>query len=129
MSWEGYAQVICQNGHLHGNWTPKATSALSSASATCPTCNAEPGFVNIVDDTNGDRFGLIREDDLKTLLTKEAAVQRCNLGHDHVIVEAQYRIPTPEEAKRLRSYYDQSLKRFRKLSLRSRELRSNSGYY
>lgn len=63
-------------------------------------------WYNLVDDTNGEASGEIPEDEWAKLQLTEKVVEKCNLGHDHVTHEATYRIPTKEELKSMRHYYD-----------------------
>jgi len=107
MSWEGYAQVFCENGHLHGNWDdPYYFGGEEEKRSLCPNCGARPAFTNVVDDTNYDNQGILTDDVLKTLLISEEKTATCNLGHVHIIQAAVYRIITEEEARGLSSFMD-----------------------
>jgi len=111
MSWEGYGQVFCSNGHFHGNWDPYADNSGTEAThALCPACKAPPALVNVVDDTNCDSYGILTNEAVQTLLVSDQVVKTCDLGHSHVVSEAVYRIPSQEEIDSLRSYWDEGKK-------------------
>lgn len=110
MSWEGYAQVFCKNGHLHGNWddTYFYSGDADATRSACPACGAPPGYENVVDDTNCDQQGILTDEVLKTLLISPEETATCSLGHTHVTKAAVYRIPTKKEAKELCSFWDET---------------------
>jgi hypothetical protein len=96
MSWEGFAQVICQNGHY---------CRVDADCDECPICHAELAWINIVDDTNCESAGEIPQDLLdKHFLVTPAKIEICNLGHPHIIEHAIYRIPTKEESDPLQHW-------------------------
>lgn len=103
MSYEGYEQHICQNGHRFdtgcGDWMDESVEA-------CPICQALSVWWNGVDDTNCDECGVIRDWDSLLLTAQQTEV--CNLGHTHVTKHATYRVPNEEEAEALRVYRTQS---------------------
>lgn len=91
MSWEGYYQCICKNGHYF------VVSDVYSEEINCLECNAEPAWENVVDDTNCDSDGVISMQDIDRLLVSPAKSEICNLGHSHQISPAIYRIPGERE--------------------------------
>lgn len=95
MSYEGRIQFLCKNGHL----------GMCNCRDT-PSCNCSTGIVwlNQIDDTNYYDEGIIKDWD-HFLLTPEIK-ETCNLGHEHIIQEATYRIPTIEEEKNFRYWWD-----------------------
>lgn len=97
MSYEGYVQILCANGHWDMQPEPYEDSL-----DPCPFCGAKPAWTNHVDDTNCDSIGRI---DLRLLrqkfLLSEAVQEKCSLGHLHTMVEAVYRVPTSDETEEL----------------------------
>jgi hypothetical protein len=61
MSYEGYAQVLCDNGHLY------ETGDDYMPQEDCPHCGRPPCWVNPVNDTNCDAVGRIPEELFKLL--------------------------------------------------------------
>jgi hypothetical protein len=100
MSYEGYEQHLCENGHYY---TRDADYSYGEPSP-CPYCNAKCAWINCVDQTNGPSQGLI---DMKNLLVTPEVVETCNLGHKHITKQAIYRIPSKEEKKSLRQHFDE----------------------
>lgn len=98
MSYEGYSQNICQNGHKFNS------GSFWNDPPLCSICKAEIAFANSVDDTNCDAYGFISDEDWNKLLISPQKIEKCNLGHEHVIVHAIYRIPTDKEVDRFRTY-------------------------
>ncbi len=96
MSYEGYSQNLCSKGHY---W--EADESYNGKISTCKFRNTEPVWSNPVDDTNCESYGEI---DMEALRTNLAVLQKCNLGHDHEMTSATYRIPTDEETTQLRCY-------------------------
>jgi len=47
MSWEGYGQVLCKNGHQY------TVGAYDGENDPCPDCGAAQDWVHWVDQTNG----------------------------------------------------------------------------
>lgn len=67
MSYEGYEQHICANGHRYdGMWNPVA--ALRDQ---CP-CGAKSAWHNNVDQTRGEEYGYIPPEEFAKLLIAEA---------------------------------------------------------
>jgi hypothetical protein len=103
MSYEGYFQALCENGHY--NQFPELYDSDSSPEC-CHICKSKIVWTNMVDDTNGDHWGLIPPDLFNAFLQSTSKVETCNLGHKHVIVHEVYNLPTEEETLALRSYKD-----------------------
>lgn len=85
MSWEGYYQLICKNGHM---WTEFA-EYRKAEECICPKCNTKPIWYNIVDITNGSFEGNKRIDGYIEL--KPSKIIKCK--HCGSILEIKYRIP------------------------------------
>ena len=91
MSYEGFSQVLCSNGHLRVFDCWNDNGSLDEL-GKCD-CGASFVYRNMVDETNG-----IIEDEPKTM-SREFEIQtpeellNCNLGHTHVIREVTYKIP------------------------------------
>lgn len=94
MSYEGYTQNLCINGHYfdsgEGNY---------NAIGPCPECRGDPVWTNHVDETNCESYGVIR---MEQFLVTPAQVAKCNLGHEHELTPAVYRRPTGDEAHKAR---------------------------
>lgn len=100
MSWEGYSQNFCQNGHFfHG-------SAEYGVVPDACSCGASISLQNIVDDTNFENHGVIPPEVLQTLLINAEETATCNMGHVHVTKMAVFRIPSKEELPSLRYYWN-----------------------
>ena len=91
MSYEGYTQNICKNGHLFDR---------DAFSRTICDCGAEAAWPNQVDETNCYGVGFIPFEEFKKLMLTPTRVKTCNLGHQHVLEEATYRLPEPNELQR-----------------------------
>jgi hypothetical protein len=94
MSFEGYYQLICANGHY------RTCDSWFSPEGKC-SCGAEYKMINLVDQTNGPDEGIINLDDLKI---KDAIRHTCSCGHVHIVEEAIFRIPSQKEKESLRNY-------------------------
>src|ERR1019366_5234484 len=98
MSYEGYSQLIGVCGHY---WTDGNIYNYDETSEKkCPYCDADGAFENAVDQTNNPCDGFIDFD--KHFLLTAAVVDVCNLGHQHIVAQATYRVPTKEEAQSFR---------------------------
>lgn len=95
MSYEGYCQCLCANGHYF------VDDGRGDVESTCPECKSTVAWSNGVDDTNCDSYGEI---DMEMLIAQRAGTATCNLGHVHETSPAIYRIPTPRRTKELRCY-------------------------
>lgn len=104
MSYEGYTQHICKNGHYF------ETGCYEDLS--CPFCKeVVSSWSNEVDQTNGPSQGAIsieklREKYLKTEAVKETCTH-CN--HTKVISPEIFHIPDWEHTKELRVYVDEDM--------------------
>lgn len=91
MSYEGYDNFLCRNGHLRGF---DAHDDMDVRLYCCPACGAGAAWWNSVDETNG-----IDEDTghcpgyVELELATPAIYETCSLGHRHVTCEATYKIP------------------------------------
>lgn len=95
MSWEGYEQCLCTNGHyfISGPHNPH----------NCPDCECFAVFINTVDDTNCDSFGEIPLEALQQVAA--AVTETCShCGHVKLIASPRYRVPTADEQKHLRHW-------------------------
>jgi hypothetical protein len=94
MSFEGYNQVLCKNGHLSN------LDAFFEENAFKCTCGAGIAWSNLVDETNCESYGLISEKEMRKFLVSDATVCSCeHCGNKHNATEAVYRIPSWEETK------------------------------
>lgn len=100
MSYEGYVQAICTNGHYSS-----FAETYGRKYPTCPTCKAEFGWTNPVDDTNCDAVGVIPSEVMDTFIKERTPSQVCNLGHTHE-GEVLYRIPSEEETRNAQHYWN-----------------------
>lgn len=98
MSYEGYEQYLCKNGHL---WEDQS---YFSGGKECPECKEEHVWSNMVDETNCDGIGYIP---MEKLLVKEAVSKKCDMGHEHQTSPAIYRIPDVKETLSLRTYREE----------------------
>ncbi len=99
MSFEGYEQLICKNGHYR-------IFDVYFVSETCD-CGAPWAMINIVDETNGTSDGIIPRDTLDSWIIKPAIEKTCpHCGHTKQVSEAIYRIPSEEERQSSRVYVD-----------------------
>lgn len=98
MSYEGYTQNICENGHYF----------ICDAYDPCSCdCGKEAAWTNAVNETNCMGEGVIHLDVLdKNFLLAGAVYETCNLGHSHLVQQSVYRIPTNVETDPLRSFMD-----------------------
>jgi hypothetical protein len=96
MSYEGYDQVLCENGHyrVYDVFDPQNPCGAypeyeAPISWRCTNCGTTLAWTNSVDQTNdnGDEYRAELE------LLEEAVYETCNLGHSHLIKEARYKIP------------------------------------
>lgn len=94
MSYEGYTQNICANGHY---WEIDAFD-----SHDCFDCKSPAAWSNAVDETNCDGWGYVPTELLD--VASEARFETCNLGHTHQISPVLYHIPLPDETLMLRTF-------------------------
>ena len=104
MSYEGYEQLLCANGHYftcdaYANVSYDENGPKESAIA-CPYCKAMSVWSNSVDQTNDPNQGFI---DMKQFLLKDAEMKICHeCNHSAQIAPAVYRIPTQKETIKAR---------------------------
>ena len=99
MSYEGYEQVICKNGHYFERdcWE----------SAPC-SCLAPDAWVNGVDETNGPGQGEVPQSALEHFIIAPEKTETCaHCGHTKIIEQAKYRVPTRKETDPLRVYLNE----------------------
>lgn len=102
MSYEGYEQHICENGHY---FNVPCTYSFEEETAECPECKAPSAWMNMVNDTNCDSYGIIPDNILREhFLLSPEETQTCNLGHVHITKQEQFRIPTKDETNKFRYY-------------------------
>lgn len=100
MSYEGYDQCICANGHY---WTEDLTY-LEDDEMKCPFCEAKIAWFNSVDCTNGDNprtgqgYGYIEP----VIETPEEVAICKECGHKKVLAPAKYKVFTQVETERLK---------------------------
>lgn len=116
MSYDGYTQNFCVNGHF---WEEPVFGY--SSKQTCPECNQPKALSNSVDDTNGERFGEIPPDQLEELMLTKATYEVCNLGHRHQTSPPVFRLPSQEELKSLRCYFDWHVEKWFPLPMEKEE--------
>lgn len=93
MSYEGRYQFLCKNGHY---FIEADYCGDYDQMEVCPECGELIRWKNSVDDTNYEAYGFI---DIEMFLVEHATIEKCDLGHDHVVRRARYRIPSDEEMK------------------------------
>ena len=84
MSYEGYTEALCEDGHYH-TW-----DAYWDPPALCIECGKSLVWFNEVDQTNGDG------EDMKAKLEvlEEAKVETCpTCHHKNEVAEVRYKIP------------------------------------
>src|SRR5574342_456412 len=98
MSYEGYVQMLCENGHYH------CRDAYEDLAAPCG-CGAHMVWHNNVDDTNGNSEGDIDIDKFEVLAPVQLDTCEC-CGHTTVKEDETYKIPTPEQTRSWRRRWD-----------------------
>lgn len=95
MSYEGYRQIICANGHLYER-DRHDTSVCS--------CGTLAAWSNSVDQTNGPDVGAIPQEEFdRVCLVTPAIAETCgHCGAFRVTAKAVYRPPTLEETQAMR---------------------------
>jgi predicted RNA-binding Zn-ribbon protein involved in translation (DUF1610 family) len=88
MSYEGYTQYLCKDGHY---WT--IDCYYDDGPQKCPTCGEEAVWGNMVDETNGQYEDGERIDGYVDLVQDKYQETTCPLcGHTHIDV-CTYKIP------------------------------------
>lgn len=103
MSFEGYYQVICMNGHYYN----VPVNYSWDEDKTCDDCKAEAAWSSLVDDTNCDAYGLMPDFELAKLKVADAVVYQCQdpkCGHSKLVEPTRYRVPTEDEGKLITNY-------------------------
>lgn len=98
MSYEGYDQHLCETGHL---FTTDCYTSFQDAK--CP-CGKKSVFYNVVDQTNGEDWGFIPQEEWDKLKLQDEIKKQCDLGQWHTIQEATYRKPTLKEKADMQRY-------------------------
>lgn len=101
MSYEGYDQLLCKNGHY---WTCDAFDNVSydengpkEIPLSCPYCQSPNIWSNSVDQTNGNDVEAI---DMKQFLVQDREFKTCQTcGCASEVTPAIYRIPSPKETE------------------------------
>lgn len=112
MSFEGWYQVLCANGHDMGGHDPYGRKWT-----TCKHCGAEAGWTNLVDVTNGSFCTEIIYDEdgdwedeiqctgcehcdkgridgyVELKVRVPAVFCECSCGHRHIVEPPKYHIP------------------------------------
>ena len=91
MSFEGYYQVICKNGHYHTVDAYHADEELA-----CPFCKCPKEWDNLVDTTNGSHDEAGNRVDGFVFLKAERDAMTCTCrkcGHTHETEPAIFKIP------------------------------------
>lgn len=99
MSFEGYCQSICSNGHYY-------TFDTYDSETNCPYCNGEGAWTNSVDDTNGECVGYIPKESLNIFIIDAYQPPECFIYPGEMNELLIYRIPTYEETRALRTCID-----------------------
>ena len=107
MSYEGYEQCICENGHYFQNDDIFSGMYDDDWKPECPECKSPAAWINSVDCTNVWDDGVIPDSALESFLISKAEQETCNLGHVHQTKPAVYRVPTRKETNLLRVYNEE----------------------
>jgi len=92
MSYEGYEQCICEDGHYF-------CADVWGGEEKCH-CGKKAVWYNSVDETNCDGYGFI---DMEQFIETAAETKTCECcGHVRVVKEVTYRVPSKEETKKAR---------------------------
>jgi hypothetical protein len=95
MSWEGYYQCLCEQGHYF----------IGQEGEACPHCKSPAVFTNSVDDTNCDSVGEIPLEALQPFKIADAITETCaHCGHVKQLEPARFRVPDEVERKNLRHW-------------------------
>lgn len=99
MSYEGYVEGLCKNGH-RAVWdayedVPEKCKAVLDGKP----CEAAIVFENDIDDTNCDMAGAITN--WERFIVSPLELGTCDhCKHTHVQNDIRYRVPAPEEIER-----------------------------
>ena len=96
MSYEGYSQFWCKNGHY---WTVDCNELPNlqyeeDKKQKCPICNEEEVFENMVNITNGsfDDDGTRIDNFIEPEIIKEEKLI-CKCGNEHICGCSTYKVP------------------------------------
>ena len=98
MSYEGFDQILCQNGHLssYDAFDSPVNGSLENDEWVCPVenCNSTAVWWTAIDTTNGLEDGSnLYPGQVELELVDDGGVCVCNCGHKHVLKEPVYKIP------------------------------------
>jgi hypothetical protein len=105
MSYEGYEQHICENGHRFNTEAGYAYFGDDNPPA-CPYCGAKSVFCNCVDQTNCEDMGVILNDGWRKFEVFPMVIHECCECNSRRISPPIYRIPTRKEAEKIQMYWD-----------------------
>lgn len=91
MSFEGYFQRLCKNGH-----NCNCDGYCASDDDRCDFCDAEIAWENLIDQTNDDG----QKDVVELEVDVPAEICECSCGHRHQIKPARHKIPEKGEVRR-----------------------------
>jgi len=139
MSYEGYVQLLCPNGH---NWNIDCYQFDTSyyaeppegtpPSHLCPYCKQKYSWWNSVDQTNCDEHGYIELE-----IDKSAVICKCDkCGIEHTVEPVRYKIPPPdarekaieEWCKKQEEQNRKTLEEMKKIEERQKEGDKNLGF-
>ena len=109
MSYEGRVEYLCEVGH---RWTQQCDYSMDEEPTPCVFCDKKSVWEHDIDDTNCDAIGFIPDTEWEKLLISPEEVERCNLGHTHVIKHARYRVPTDEEKRSMEHGWDPEIQAY-----------------
>lgn len=100
MSYEGYTEYLCVDGHY---WAVDCFMDYSDVKPSCPSCKKGVAFGNSVDQTNASDAG-------KAVLEEIAPAKTCacKCGNVHVIEPARFKVMRYEDGKPIREWPDET---------------------
>lgn len=107
MSYEGYVQVFCVNGHIYEEDRHDPDGSTGKPNKVCVYCAGDIYHVNMVDDTNCDEGGKI---DVKSLEEKpeiRRVTEEVRESRHFTFTEYApevYKVLTKEELRKLRTW-------------------------
>jgi hypothetical protein len=120
MSFEGYYQFLCKNGHSREEDAHQYFMSSPEEDFVCDICEEGLAWIHLVDTTNGSFcdcpageaawFGIGENNEepkscgdcdngmidgfVELKIATPAKIEKCNLGHDHVLEEPTFKVPT-----------------------------------
>jgi hypothetical protein len=92
MSFEGYYQILCGNGHLSDDDVYYCRQEEDYWK--CTVCGEREAWRNLVDVTNGSYYENERIDGFVELEVDHKPVSNtCDMGHQHLVSPVTYKIP------------------------------------